>query len=158
MLPQCKPVLALTILAGAALGGETGFLVGAVTMLASNVFFSQGPLTPWQMFAMGLAGFLAGVLFFRREEGGILSLRISRVSLCVYGALSALLLYGTIMNAASALMWQPQVDWPTLLAYFAAGFPMDCIHAGATVLFLWFGAEPVLEKLGRLRRKYGLLE
>ena len=29
-LPQCKPVLALTILAGAALGGETGFLVGAV--------------------------------------------------------------------------------------------------------------------------------
>ena len=43
MLPQCKPVLALTILAGAALGGETGFLVGAVTMLVSNILFSQGP-------------------------------------------------------------------------------------------------------------------
>ena len=62
------------------------------------------------------------------------------------------------MNAASALTWQLQVDWSILLAYIASGFPMDCIHAGATVLFLWFGAEPVLEKLERLRTKYGLLE
>ena len=45
MLPQFKPVLALTIISGVALGGETGFLVGAVTMLASNVLFSQGPWT-----------------------------------------------------------------------------------------------------------------
>ena len=36
------------------LGGETGFLVGAMTILASNVLFSQGPWTPFQMFAMGI--------------------------------------------------------------------------------------------------------
>ena len=58
MLPQCKPVIALTVLTGAALGGESGFLVGAVTMLASNVLFGQGPWTPWQMFALGLIGLL----------------------------------------------------------------------------------------------------
>ena len=46
MLPQFKPVMALTIIAGVAFGGETGFLVGAMTMLASNVLFSQGPWTP----------------------------------------------------------------------------------------------------------------
>ena len=57
MLPQFKPVLALTIIAGVALGGETGFLVGAITMLVSNIMFSQGPWTPWQMFAMGIIGF-----------------------------------------------------------------------------------------------------
>ena len=122
------------------------------------MFFSQGPLTPWQMFAMGLTGFLAGALFFRRSGSGLRKLQASRLSLCVYGALSALVLYGGIMNAASALTWQLQVDWSILLAYIASGFPMDCIHAGATVLFLWFGAEPVLEKLERLRTKYGLLE
>ena len=33
-----------------------------MTMLASNVLFGQGPLTPWQMFAMGIIGFLAGIL------------------------------------------------------------------------------------------------
>ncbi|MBQ9108630.1 MAG: ECF transporter S component, partial [Oscillospiraceae bacterium] len=63
MLPQFKPVLALTIIAGVAFGGEAGFLVGAVTMLVSNMIFSQGPWTPWQMFSMGAIGFLSGVLF-----------------------------------------------------------------------------------------------
>lgn len=60
MLPQCKPVMALVILSGAALGAQTGFLVGALTMLLSNFLFGQGPWTPWQMVAMGLVGFLAG--------------------------------------------------------------------------------------------------
>ena len=34
---------------------------------------------------------------------------------------------------------------------------MDCVHAFATALFLWFGAEPMLEKLERVKTKYGLL-
>jgi energy-coupling factor transport system ATP-binding protein len=57
MLPEFKPIVALVIISGVAFGGETGFLVGAMTMLASNVLFGQGPWTPWQMFAMGLIGF-----------------------------------------------------------------------------------------------------
>lgn len=86
MLPSFKPVLALVIISGVAFGGETGFLVGAVTMLVSDVMFSAGPWTPWQMFAAGIVGFLAGVLFRK----GIL--RRSRVSLCIFGALSAIIL------------------------------------------------------------------
>ncbi|MCQ2420197.1 MAG: ATP-binding cassette domain-containing protein [Clostridia bacterium] len=150
MLPNFKPVLALTILAGVALGSETGFLVGAVTMLVSNMLFSQGPWTPWQMFAMGLAGCLAGLLFRR---GG---LRRSRILLCIFGAFYAVVFYGGIMNPAAALMWANTLDWKTLLAYYASGFPVDCVHAAATVLFLWFGAEPMLEKLERIKLKYGL--
>ena len=46
MLPQFKPVMAVTIIAGVAFGGETGFLVGAMTMLASNVLFGQGATDP----------------------------------------------------------------------------------------------------------------
>ncbi len=49
--------------AGVVFGGEAGFLVGAMTMLVSNMLLSQGPWTPWQMFCMGIIGFLAGVLF-----------------------------------------------------------------------------------------------
>ena len=70
MLPECKPVLALTVIAGTALGGETGFLVGALTMLGSNMLFSQGPWTPWQMFAMGLVELLVGLLFYEKRPGG----------------------------------------------------------------------------------------
>ena len=152
MLPQFKPVLALTIIAGVAFGGETGFLVGAMTMLASNVLFSQAPWTPWQMFCMGIIGFLAGVLF---RKGW---LRRSRLSLCIFGALSAILIYGGIMNPASALMWAGELNWKIILTYYLSGFPMDCIHAAATWLFLWFAAEPMLEKLDRIKVKYGLVE
>ena len=152
MLPQFKPVTALTIIAGAALGGEVGFLVGAMTMLASNVMFSQGPWTPWQMFAMGLIGFLAGILYRRGFLGR------GRISLCVFGALSALIIYGGIMNTSTALMWNGELSPGIILTYIAAGFPMDCVHAAATALFLWFAARPMLELLDRIKIKYGMLE
>ncbi len=152
MLPQFKPVAALTIIAGVAFGGETGFLVGAMTMLTSNILFSQGPWTPWQMFCMGIIGFLAGVLF---RKGW---LRRSRGSLAAFGALSTLLIYGGIMNPASALMWTNELNGKILMTYYLSGFPMDCIHASSTGLFLWFVAEPMLEKLDRIKIKYGLME
>ena len=63
MLPQFKPVAAIVIISGVAFGGETGFLVGAITAFVSNFFFGQGPWTPWQMFSFGIIGFLAGIMF-----------------------------------------------------------------------------------------------
>lgn len=152
MLPNFKPVTALTILAGVALGGETGFLVGAMTMLASNILFSQGPWTPWQMFAMGIIGFLAGVLF---RKGW---LRRTRGALAAFGVLAVLVIYGGIMNPASALLWTQSLEWEILLTYYLTGIPMDCVHAASTGLFLWFGAEAFLEKLDRIKTKYGLLQ
>ncbi len=152
MLPQFKPVTALTIISGVAFGGETGFLVGAMTMLASNVIFGQTPNTPWQMFAMGIIGFLAGVLF---RKGW---LRRTRGALCVFGALAAILIYGGIMDPASALVSGAVLNWKSLLTYYITGFPFDCVHAAATWLFLWFAAEPMLEKLDRIKVKYGLAE
>ena len=153
MLPQFKPVLALVIISGVAFGGETGFLVGAVTMMVSNVLFSQGPWMPWQMFSMGSIGFLAGVLFRK----GLL--RRSRGSLATFGAFSAVIIYGGIMNPAAALMYNSQMlNWEILKAYYVSGLPMDLIHAAATVIFIFLAAEPMLEKLDRIKVKYGLVE
>jgi energy-coupling factor transport system ATP-binding protein len=152
MLPQCKPVMALTIVAGVAFGGETGFLVGAMTMLASNVMFGQGPWASWQMFAMGLVGFLAGVLF---RKG---MLRRTRAALSIFGALAAIVIYGGIINPASALMSGSALNAKIVLSYYVSGFPMDCVQAAATAFFLWVAAEPMLEKLDRIKVKYGLVE
>ncbi|MCR4771233.1 MAG: ATP-binding cassette domain-containing protein [Oscillospiraceae bacterium] len=152
MLPSFKPVLALLIIAGVAFGGETGFLVGAVTMLVSDVMFSAGPWTPWQMFAAGIVGFLSGVLFRK----GLL--RRSRVSLCIYGALAAIVIYGGIMNPAAVYMWAHEINWKQILTSYVTGFPVDAVHAAATWIFLWFAAEPMLEKLDRIKVKYGLVE
>ncbi len=152
MLPQFKPVMALTIISGVAFGGESGFLVGAMSMLLSNIFFSQGPWTPYQMFAMGLIGFLAGVLFRK----GLL--RRTRGALAVFGAISAIVIYGGIMNPASALMASQEINWKVLLTYYISGFSVDCVHAAATVIFLLILAEPMLEKLDRIKVKYGMIE
>ena len=151
ILPQCKPILALTVVTGVALGGEAGFLVGSMTMLLSNVLFAQGPWMPWQMFAMGIVGFLAGAAFRK----GLL--RRDRLSLSLFGAVCAVVIYGGIMNPAAALMSGSELRRDVILAYYLTGFPVDCIHAGATWLFLWFGAEPMLEKLDRVKVKYGLM-
>lgn len=150
MLPQFKPVLALTVIVGAAFGCEAGFLMGAVTMLVSNMIFSQGPWTPWQMFAMGLVGALAGLIC----RNGI---RRSRLFLCIFGAACAVFLYGGLMNPSTALLWGgTQLTWATIASYYATGFPLDLVHAAATVLFLWSCAPPMLEKLDRIRIKYGI--
>ena len=152
MLPSFKPVLALVIISGVAFGGEAGFLVGAMTMVASNVLFGQGPWTPFQMFAAGIIGFLAGVLFRK----GLL--RRTKVSLCIFGAIATVVIYGGIMNPAAALIYARTLNWQLLLTYYVSGIPVDLVHATATVLFLWLAAEPMLEKLDRIKVKYGLME
>ena len=152
MLHQFKPVAALIIIAAVCFGGETGFLVGAVTGFVSNFFFGQGPWTPWQMFAFGMIGFVAGVLF---RKGFLLK---NRISLCVFGFLSTLIIYGGIMNPASVIMMQLELTPETILSSYAMGFPLDLVHAASTAFFLWFMSEPMIEKLERIKTKYGVIE
>jgi len=151
MLPQFKPVIAMVIIAGVAFGGEAGFLVGAMTGFVSNIFFGQGPWTPWQMFAFGVIGFLAGILFRK----GLL--HRSSVSLSVFGGLATFVVYGGIMNPASVIMWQPSPTVEMFLLAYLQGIPFDLVHAAATIFFLIIISQPMLEKLDRIKVKYGLL-
>lgn len=148
MLPQIKPVLAVVILSAAALGCETGVLVGAVTMLVSNLLFAQGPWTPWQMFAMGMIGGLAGLMFCNKPW------KTNRIALCSFGVISAVIIYGVIMNLSTAVLYNSELNISIVLAYLVSGFPMDCMHGIATAVFLWLGAKPILLKLERIQRKY----
>ncbi len=152
MLPQFKPVIALVIIAGVCFGGETGFLVGAVTGFVSNFFFGQGPWAPWQMFAFGVIGFIAGILF---KKG---FLRKTKVSLCIFGFLATFVVYGGIMNPASVIMWQNKIT-PEMIVYaYIMGMSFDLIHALSTAFFLWFVSEPMIDKLERIKIKYGLVQ
>lgn len=152
MLPQFKPMIAVIIIAGVCFGGETGFLVGAVSGFVSNFFFGQGPLTPWQMFSFGIIGFFAGVLF---RKGFLLK---TKGALCIYGGFATFLLYGGIMNAASVLMWQAKPTAGAFLSSYLMGLPFDLTHALATVFFLWFISGAMIEKLDRVKVKYGIIE
>jgi uncharacterized membrane protein len=151
MVPDFKPIYAVTIISGIAFGGEAGFLVGSMTILVSNFIFGQGPWTPWQMFALGFIGFLSGIFY----QTGLLSTK--RLPLSIFGFLMAFLVYGGIMNPAAVFMSIGEPNWKSILAYYISGVPVDLVKGFSTFLFLWFGSRPLLEKLQRIKVKYGLI-
>lgn len=55
-------------------------------------------------------------------------------------------------------MWSTEINWGVILTYYISGLPMDLIQGIATFLFLWYAGEPMLEKLDRIKVKYGLVE
>ena len=152
MLPHFKPMLGIIMITGMAFGAEAGFLTGALGAFVSNFIFGQGPWTPWQMFSYGMIGYLAGILF----QKGILKAR--KVDLCIYGFLSVFLIFGGIMNPASILMAYGYITKKSLIAFYISGAPVDLVQATSTVIFLWILSRPLLEKLERVKRKYGLLQ
>lgn len=150
MVPNFKPVAAMIILAASVFGSEAGVLVACTSVLVSNFLFGQGPWTPWQMLAYGCIGYLAGALF---ATGRV---QRERKRLCLYGFLSVVFLFGGIMNPASLIMYSAEISWQKLLAIYISGLPIDLLQAASTVIFLWIGAKPMIEKEERIKIKYGL--
>lgn len=146
-IPLFKPVTALTILTGIYLGGESGFLTGAMTAVISNFYFGQGPWTPFQMLAWGLIGLAAGYLSK--------PLRRSRALLLVFGAFSGVL-FSFIMDVWTVLWYSGTFDIRLYLASLVTAIPHTMVYAVSNVLFLILFARPFGEKLDRIQRKYGL--
>ncbi len=148
-IPDFKPVSAICIIAGSVFGRKSGFLVGALAALASNFFFGQGAWTPWQMYSWGLIGYLAGCF----EQLGAFK-RTPVLLAC--GFLSAML-YGLILNGWFVIGFVHPITLESVLAAYVAGFPLDCIHGVATVIFLRILYVPWRKKLLRIKSKYDLL-
>ena len=62
------------------------------------------------------------------------------------------------MNPASVIMWQNKINPAMIKSAYITGLPMDLIHAFSTAFFLWFISEPMIDKLERIKIKYGLIE
>lgn len=148
-IPHFKPVSAIIIITAMVFGPEAGFLTGAIAALASNLFFGQGPWTPWQMFAWGLIGFIAG-LFSRR---GLLK---KKCQLLVFGMFTGYL-YGWILNIWSGAGFLYDLNWGSYLSLCATSFIPDTIHGVSTVIFLWLLSDSWGAKLRRVKMKFGIL-
>ena len=152
MVPEVKPMLAITIISGVIFGKESGFLVGSVSSFVSNIYFGQGPWTPWQMLAMGFSGFLAGAIFSKTE------LKKNRIVLSTYGFLAALLIYGGIMNFHSLVTYTTNITLEAFVSTYSLGLPFDLIHAVSTFIFLFLLSKTLIWKLERVKVKYGLID
>lgn len=151
-LPHFKPMTAIIMIAGAAFGAEAGFLTGAVSAFVSNFLFGQGPWTPWQMLAFGIAGFLVGLLCNK----GILSKK--RIPLSIFGGIAVLVLIGPILDTSTLFMTAASVTQESAAAVYLSGLPVNAVHALATFLTLLLVSQPLFEKLDRIKLKYGMME
>ena len=149
MLPLFKPIAAIVIVTGIAFGAETGFLAGAVSAFVSNFYFGQGPWTPWQMFALAMTGFLAGLIFHKRKFVK------NRIIMCFFGFMAATLVYGPISDL-SALAGVNTPTWGYMLTVWGLGMPFNLVHGLSTAFFLFVIGRALLEKLERIKTKYSL--
>jgi len=132
-LPNVKPTTDIILIAGFALGGAPGFVVGAVAALASNLVFGQGPWTPWQMVAWGVCGLLGAGL------GRVTGRRPQRLPLALACG-GAGLVFGAIMDASVWLTYGGSPAPGQYLAISAASLPFNLAHAVGNVVFcLAFG-------------------
>ncbi len=132
-IPSVKPTTDIVLIAGYVLGGAPGFVVGAVGALASNVFFGQGPFTPWQMAGWGAVGlFGAGLArVFGRDLG--------RWPLALACALAGFA-YGAFLDLHLWVLYAGQHTWAEYLVLGGRGLPFNVAHAAGNLVFcLAFG-------------------
>lgn len=146
-VPGFKPVTAITVIAAIYLGREAGFAVGALSAVASNFYFGQGPWTPFQMFAWGFLGFLAGVLAKPLQKNKIL--------LCIFGALAGIV-YSLTMDIWTTLWADGYFNLSRYMASVIAALPVTASYGISNVIFLLALSKPVGKMLSRLKTKYGL--
>lgn len=151
LIPNFKPITAIIMITGIALGAEAGFMTGAIAAFASNFFFSQGPWTPWQMMAYGFGGFLAGVIFHKRDCR-------NPVVLAVFGFLSVVLFVGPLLDSCTLFTVSTSISRKTAVAVFVAGFPYNLKHGIACAVTMLVFGKPLLYKLDRLKMKYGMMD
>lgn len=154
-VPHFKPMAAVVMITGMALGPRQGFLAGALAALASGFLFGQGPWTPFQMLAFGSAGLVFGLV------GPRLPVPLSgwaRLGLAGAGFLFVVLVLGPILDTSSVFLMLASLTPASVLAIYGAGLPINIIHGVATALTLLLVANPLLGQLARLRTKYGLGE
>ena len=149
-LPQVKPIAAIVILSGIAFGGEVGFITGAMSAFVSNFYFGQGAWTPFQMFALGVIGFVAGILFHGRKSG--------RVLVSIFGFFAVVVLYGGIVDINTIFFTSQHPTPAIVVGVYLSALPFNLVLGISTAVFLFFLYKPVLRRIERVQGKYRLID
>ena len=143
-----NPGVSVVILSGIYMGPEAGFIVGSLQALVANIFFGQGPWTPFQMLTVGLTGLLAGL-------PGMRFLLRKKPPLLVFGAVAGVM-YSCIMDIWTAISLDGYFTWKRYVAALGTAVPYMTMYVLSNVVFLFVLAKPVGEKLNRLQVKHGI--
>ncbi len=144
--PNVKPTTDIVIFAGYALGGAPGFAVGALTALVSNLWFGQGPWTPWQMAGWGLCGILgAGLALGVRNAG-----RLTLAATCGFAGIA----YGALLNFSLMATYGGDLSLKRFAALQTQALPFDIAHATGNVVFALIAGPAMVRMLVRFRERF----
>lgn len=148
-LPSVQPTSFVIIITGLVFGAESGFIVGAVAAIVSNIFLGQGPWTPWQMYAWGMIGMTAGLFrntCWMKQMWGKL----------IFGFIWGYL-FGWFMNLWIIVSAIENFTWEFFISIYVASIYFDLAHGLSNVFFLLIFSSSWIRILTRFKRKYGLL-
>jgi len=149
-LPSVQPTSFVIIITGLVFGAESGFIVGAVAAIVSNIFLGQGPWTPWQMYAWGMMGMSAGLFrntwWMKKMWGKV-----------IFGFIWGYL-FGWFMNLWIVVSNIENLTWELFASIYVASIYFDLAHGLSNVFFLIVFSTSWIRIMERFKRKYGLLE
>ena len=148
VIPAFKPVSAIVTLSGIFMGQQSGFLVGSLSAIISNIFFGQGPWTPFQMLAWGLIGMFAGL-------PGMNRILRKRIPLAIYGVFAGIF-YSLFLDIWSVFSLGGTWSWARYLIALSTSLPVTIVYAVSNVVFLMLTVKPIGEKLNRIQIKHGI--
>ena len=144
--PNVKPTTDIVVFAGYALGPAPGFAVGALTALVSNLWFGQGPWTPWQMAGWGLCGILgAGLALGVRNAG-----RLSLAATCGFAGIA----YGALLNFSLMATYGGDLSLERFGVLQVRALPFDLAHAVGNVAFALLAGPAMVRMLTRFRERF----
>lgn len=144
-IPNVKPVTFLVALTGLVFGPYEGFLVGSTSTFLSNIFFGQGPWTPWQMFSWGLIGVISG---FMGKSGKKISVFRFSVVCFLFG-----FMFDWIMDLWYVISFVKPITIKGVMAAYVSGLNLDILHAGSSFIFSVIFYDKFLPVLKRYKNK-----
>lgn len=145
-LPSVKPELFILIMGAIVSGPETGFLMGTIIALASNMYFGQGAWTPWQMFALGIIGLVSGLFSDKK---------VNRIALTVWGFATGFIM-GWIMDIYYILGFVSPITMKSVGIALAGSFYFDFVHAIFTAILLFIIGKRWIKIFNNYQKKYNL--
>ncbi len=154
VIPFVSFLVGFVIITAVSFGPNAGFICGAVSAFMSNISCGQGPWTPWQMFAFGMAGFIMGSLYCKQKK------QVNKVILTILSFVVVFIVVGPLLDL-SALFTVNQSMLFNITQYkalLATGWIANFIHATSVAICVYFLSEPMFDKLNRIKIKYGMMK
>ncbi len=108
----------------------------------------------WRVYAFGAAGLLSGALLQRKR------MPADSLTLALFTFMTTVIIYGGIMNMAAMFTSSGipgnDISFNTLRLLYVSGLPYDLYHGVTASVCMFVIGNPMIEKLERIKIKYGI--